>query len=141
MELPARAGASTGASSRRPQPPAAQPEGCRSGIHLPSRAWSIRATVCRPPAGRWRTSTGPAQLIARAADRAQQAGLAIVAQLAAKIANVHVDHIRHREKIEVPHVLRDLCAGEHAVRIAREVLEDCVLLARQLDEFPCAADL
>src|SRR5450631_3358112 len=66
------------------------------------------------------------QLVAGATDGPQQPALA-VAELAPQVADVDVDDVGHGHEVVVPDVLRDLRAGEHAIRIAGEVLQDGVL--------------
>src|SRR5579885_876812 len=83
-----------------------------------------------------RSVLGP-QDVAAAPDRVDQLALPPLVDLVPQVADVDVDDVREGVEIQVPDVLGDHGAGEHAARVAQEVLQQRVLLRGQLD--PLAA--
>src|SRR5690349_1716543 len=55
-------------------------------------------------------------------------------ELATQPVDVHLEHVRPRIVVLVPHVLADLRAAEHAPGVAREEFEQRVLLGRERNE-------
>src|SRR5690348_11867315 len=55
-------------------------------------------------------------------------------ELATQPVDVHLEHVRPRIVVLVPHVLTDLGAAKHAPGVSREELEQRVLLRRERNE-------
>src|SRR3712207_6756589 len=65
------------------------------------------------------------------ADGADPLHLVRVIELAAEGADMHVDHVRHRQELILPDMLGNHRPGKDAVRVAHQVLQDAELLIRQ----------
>src|SRR5262249_19450424 len=103
-------------------------------IRMPSRMalyQSVRRV--RIENGCTRRSGLQAQHVSRASNRVKQPALALAVDLAAEVADVHVDDVALRVEVEPPHVLGDHGPRQHAVDIAEEVLEQRVLARGERD--------
>src|SRR5690606_29526223 len=89
----------------------------------------------------WSRSLTPVLLLAQdvthAANRVDQAPLALLLQLTPEVAHVDVDDVA-APRVLGPHLLLDLEAVEHLAGVAGEQLEQLELLGRQLDAAPVA---
>src|SRR6266545_2129229 len=71
--------------------------------------------------------------IALAAQRADQLQLMAVVYLASQPLDVNLDQVGKRVEVYIPHVLADLGAADDLARPPREVFQQRVLFACQLD--------
>src|SRR5215212_1514788 len=85
------------------------------------------ASCARSPRGTRRLlATGGAQPVADVAHRLDRP-LAVLPELAAQVADVHLQHLRARVELEAPDRIEDLLPREHLVRMAHEIGEQLEL--------------
>ena len=80
--------------------------------------------------------------VADAADRLDEARAAgVVAELAAQVPDVHLEHVLVTLEVEPPGGVEELLTGEHDAGVAPERLEDRELEGGQLHGSPADGDL
>src|SRR5262249_7951005 len=79
--------------------------------------------------------------IALAAQRADQFQPVAVVNLAPQSLDINLNQVGKRVEVFVPHVLADLCAGDDLARAPREILQQRVLFASQVDSAAGALNL
>jgi hypothetical protein len=82
-----------------------------------------------------------ADLVAYAADGADEGAVGAGVNFAAEVVDVHVNHIGDRVAVHAPNFFDDGVARDGAAGIAQEELEEGVLLGAELDGAAGAADL
>src|SRR6185312_502067 len=110
----------------------------RKTYDAPANAMSSAASVavCQS-ASRARTesstvgTSGLREHVARAAARVDERRRTVRVQLAPQTIDIHLECVRPRIMILVPHVCADLGAAQDAAGVARQKLEQRILLGRQ----------
>src|SRR3954452_23700864 len=96
------------------------------------------ASWARSPPGSSRLAMRRAQAIADVADRLDRGPAVVLAELAAQVADVDLQHLRARVEVEPPHRVEDLFAREHLIRVTHQVGEQLELARRELHLAPVA---
>src|SRR5439155_8609723 len=94
------------------------------------------ARRARRPRGRNRLITRRHQPVADRAHRLDRRRLVFGGELAAQVADVHLEHARARVVVVPPDRIQDLGTGEHLVRVAHQVGEQLELSRREVDFMP-----
>src|SRR5256714_14849614 len=81
------------------------------------------------------------QYVPNSAHRLKQAGASALLELLTQVADVHVDHVTTRPKVEPPDGVEQLLAPQHLARISHEVLQQVELFGRRRDQLVRTADL
>src|SRR2546423_7070302 len=81
------------------------------------------------------------QYVPNPAHGLQQARAPALLELLTQIADVHVDHVTTRPKVETPDGIEQLLAAQDLARISHEVLQQIELFRRRRDQLVSTADL
>src|SRR3954451_9851176 len=120
--------------ARPPSPPGPRPSWSAGSPGWPANGGSAGGT--RRPSARL-----VAQDVTDASDGVQQPRLALRLELAAHVADVHLEAVGRRGEVEAPDLLEDERAVEHPSGAAQEQLEQAELGAGELDRPRAAAHL
>src|SRR4051812_36074599 len=90
------------------------------------------ASWARTPPGRNRLATGRAEAVADVAHRLDRAA-SVVAELAAQVSDVDVEHLGARVELEAPHRVEELLARQHLVGMPQQMGEQLELARREVD--------
>src|ERR1700730_16269703 len=104
-----------------------------SSMVLSRRRAAFVAMVCRAVRFRrfgFRRFAGHAKKISRPSPGMQQRLARSRINFSPQAVHVHLDQVRKRVEAFVPHVFGNFRATHHAPRVAREKLEQCILLGR-----------
>src|SRR5215210_6659675 len=96
------------------------------------------ASWARRPPGSSRLAIGRVQAVADVANRLDWPLAIVLAELAAQVADVDLQHLRARVEVEPPDRVEDLLPREHLVRVARQIREQLELARRELHLAPLA---
>src|SRR4051794_38379063 len=89
------------------------------------------ASWARSPPGRSRLAMGRVQAVADVADRLDRTLAVVIAELAAQVTDVDLEHLRARVEVEPPHRVEDLLTREHLIWVTHQICEELELARRE----------